>query len=46
MQVVVICEKYGWTYNEYLEQPKPFIDLIKDKMRIDAQVAEKESKKR
>lgn len=37
MFMVEVCERFGWTYNEYLEQPTSFIDLIREKMRIDAQ---------
>lgn len=44
MIVVAICETFGWTYDQYLDQPTHFIDLIKDKMSVDAQRAEKASK--
>jgi len=37
MQMVTICEKFGWTYDEFLEQPMFFIDLIRERMKIDAQ---------
>lgn len=45
MQAVTICETYGWTYEQYLDQPQFFTDLIKEKMKIDAQKAENEMKK-
>ena len=35
MQVVSICQEMGWTYQEYMNQPKWFIDLLKDKWQID-----------
>lgn len=37
MLKVVICETFGWTYNEYMDTPQDFIDLIKEKMKIDSQ---------
>ncbi len=37
MQIVVICEKYSWTYKQFLQQPLWFIDLIREKMKIDSQ---------
>lgn len=37
MFAVVVCERFGWTYYQYLDQPRPFLDLIKEKMKIDAQ---------
>jgi len=37
MIMIEICERFGWTYNEYVNQPTFFIDLIKEKMRIDSQ---------
>lgn len=46
MQMVVICEAFGWTYQQYHEQPLPFLNLIKEKMRLDAQRNEKERLKR
>jgi len=45
MQMVVICETYGWTYYEFLAQPAYFIELIREKMRIDSQKQERELKK-
>lgn len=44
MQMVAICETFGWTYDDYLNQPQPFIDLIKEKMKIDSQRAENQIK--
>jgi len=44
MQVVVICETFHWTYDEYYNQPDKFLDLIREKMKIDAQKSEKEIK--
>ena len=35
MQMVAICEKFGWTYEEYQSQPFYFITVIKRKMAID-----------
>ena len=45
MQTVVICEMFGWTYQEFLDQPITFIQLIKEKMKIDAQREEGASNK-
>jgi hypothetical protein len=38
MQMVVICEKFGWTYDQFLDQPMFFIELIREKMKIDVQL--------
>lgn len=45
MQMVVICETFGWTYQQFLQQPTYFIDLILGKMKIDAHNAQEESRK-
>jgi len=37
MIVVAICQEMGWTYDEYLDSPKWFIDLIKTKLEIDSE---------
>lgn len=39
--VAAVCEKYGWTYLEYLEQPEWFLDVIAIKMDIEAKVRAK-----
>ena len=39
LAIVGICEMYGWTYQEYMSQPTWFIDLIIEKMKIDAKKA-------
>jgi len=38
MMSVILCEKFGWTYEEYLAQPNFFIDLIIEKIKVDNQV--------
>jgi len=45
MQVVAICQELGWTYEEYQNQPEWFVDLLKDKLDIDAEESRKASKK-
>lgn len=41
----MICEKTGWTYDQYLDQPASFIELMKLKMRLDVEHQEQEVKK-
>jgi len=36
MQAVVVCERFGWTYDEYLSQPVFFMRLIREKIVLDA----------
>jgi hypothetical protein len=45
MLIVSICERLGWTYQDYMNQPVWFIDLLLAKMDIDHQRAEKRIKK-
>lgn len=45
MLVVEICRVYGWDYFQYYSQPTAFIDLITERMVIDAKKAEAENKK-
>lgn len=42
MMIAVICEKFGWTYYEYMNTPSWLIELIIEKMKIDY---EKQNKK-
>lgn len=39
MQIVEICRMFGWTYYQFLDQPKFFTDLIREKLKVDAQIA-------
>jgi hypothetical protein len=45
MMMVIICEKFGWTYYEYLQQPQYFIELIIEKLKVDEQREANQSKK-
>jgi hypothetical protein len=45
MIAAIICEKFGWTYEEYLDQPHWFIEIIKTKLREDAEFEKKEMAK-
>ena len=31
----MICEHMHWTYQEYMQQPKHFIEILLDKINID-----------
>jgi hypothetical protein len=33
---VIICELFGWDLETYMNQPTWFIDLIKFKLKVDA----------
>jgi len=46
MQIVAICQEMGWTYDEYLDQPTWFIDLLKAKLEIDSDELRKQIKNR
>ncbi|MDF1498516.1 MAG: hypothetical protein P1P85_04160 [Patescibacteria group bacterium] len=35
MAAVIICERFGWTYEEYRQQPFWFIELLKKRTIID-----------
>lgn len=45
MLMVVICEMYGWTYQEYQDQPTFFLQLIKEKLLRDNKEKEMELRK-
>ena len=44
MHAAVICREFGWTYEEYLDQPKDFLDIIALMLKNKAEVAEIKSK--
>ena len=41
--IVCFCEEFGWTYQEAMEQPLWFINLIRDKWEIDTKKANAKS---
>ncbi len=45
MQIVSICQEMGWDYTTYQQQPIWFIDLLKDKLRIDSDNMKKQINK-
>jgi len=40
--MVTICQEFGWTYKEYLEQPSWFLELVKKKLQLDSELQKKE----
>jgi len=40
---VLICEKYGWTWEEYENQPAFFIERIVAKMMAESEIAKREA---
>jgi hypothetical protein len=36
--IAEICEKFGWTYNEYMEQPMWFLETIVEKLKQENEV--------
>lgn len=45
MQMVAICQEFGWTYEQYQNQPAYFLTLIREKMVKDNKRQEMEAKK-
>lgn len=41
MNVVVICQEMGWTYQEYLETPTWFLNLLAEKLNQDGKELKK-----
>jgi hypothetical protein len=46
MEIVTVCEAFGWDYNTYMSQPVWFLEAIRDKMEIDSENIKKSSKKK
>lgn len=44
MQIVAICQEFGWTYGEYLQQPTWFLTLIREKLTRDQKDQERRLK--
>lgn len=44
MLIAAVCEKMGWDYHTYMEQPVWFLRLLAHKFEIDAKNAEQAQK--
>lgn len=44
MLIIEICEKFGWDYYKFLDQPAWFIELIVEKMKAEARERKKREK--
>lgn len=42
---VLMCQKFGWTYNQYREQPAWWLDLAQRMINIENEVTNKQNKK-
>jgi len=42
MVVIAICQETGWTYDEYMEQPSWFLELLKEKLQTDSRKIQRE----
>jgi len=40
--IATICEKMGWTFQEYLEQPYDFIEVVKAKLQAENKIIEEQ----
>jgi len=45
MMIAVICKEYHWTYDEYMNTPSWFLELVKIKYRLDSEKIKKELQK-
>lgn len=44
MLIIEICEKFGWDYHRFLDQPAWFIELIVEKMKAEARERKRREK--
>ncbi len=39
MMAAIICERMGWTWQEYMDQPEMFLRVIIEEMRAEGDVS-------
>jgi len=42
MLMITICQEMNWTYQDYVQQPAWFIELLNQKMQIDSKRIKKQ----
>jgi len=43
--MIELCQKMDWTYQQYMKQPKWFLGLLLDKIRLENKEIKKQLKK-
>lgn len=43
--MVMLCEKFGWTYQELISQPWWFAEIVKIQLRVDGEKHKRDMKK-
>lgn len=38
-----VCERYGWTFAEYMDTPAHFVEVVIDKIRADKERSQKQT---
>jgi len=41
----MLCEKFGWTYQEFLDQPWWFAEIVKVQMKVDNEKQKRDMRK-
>jgi hypothetical protein len=44
LYVAVVCERFGWTYQQYLEQPQFFLEAIAVKLETEGRIEKKRAR--
>lgn len=44
-QIAILCERMGWTFKEYENQPQWFLEVLELKSRLEAEQQQAEAKK-
>lgn len=39
MRVAIVCREYGWTFDQYMDQPESFINTIESMLSEEAKEA-------
>lgn len=43
--MVIVCQEMKWTYQQYIEQPNWFLEMLLMKLRVDVENEQKEIKR-
>lgn len=46
LSIVMLCKSMGWTYEDYMNTPQWFIEVLQGMFQADAQKANREMKKK
>lgn len=44
MMMVAVCQEFGWTYDEYMDSPTWFLEMVREKLIRDNKETQRQTR--